>query len=166
MGVNRGVVLLNSLNAELNLICHLLPLLGAHHIFHVSGLRVNCNHGCRWEWVINTKPYCFTLRKGPITHCRGGFWASVSVWTDVENMQSLFSNGFRIPDCPVRRVSLHQLCYSTSPPSVYIRSLFNDDCWRFAYCAVTGQWSTDTWYKVVVCIYLYIHTVLKHNNYI
>ena len=32
---------INSLNAELNLICHLLTLLGAHHIFHVSGLRVN-----------------------------------------------------------------------------------------------------------------------------
>jgi len=32
--------ILNPLNAELNLICHLLALLGAHHIFHVSGLRV------------------------------------------------------------------------------------------------------------------------------
>ena len=29
------------LNAELNPICHLLALLGAHHIFHVSGLRFN-----------------------------------------------------------------------------------------------------------------------------
>jgi len=32
---------LNPLNAELNPICHLLALLEAHHIFHVSGLRVN-----------------------------------------------------------------------------------------------------------------------------
>jgi hypothetical protein len=30
----------NSLNAELNPICHLLALLGAHHIFHVSRIRV------------------------------------------------------------------------------------------------------------------------------
>jgi len=30
----------NPLNAELNPICHLLPLLGAHHIFHVSRIRV------------------------------------------------------------------------------------------------------------------------------
>jgi len=30
----------NPLNAELNPICHLLVLLGTHHIFHVSGLRV------------------------------------------------------------------------------------------------------------------------------
>jgi hypothetical protein len=30
----------NPLNAELNPICHLLALVGAHHIFHVSGLRV------------------------------------------------------------------------------------------------------------------------------
>ena len=31
----------NSLNAELNTICHLLSLLGAHHIPHVSRVRVN-----------------------------------------------------------------------------------------------------------------------------
>jgi len=31
---------INPLNAELNPICHLLALLGAHHTFHVSGLRV------------------------------------------------------------------------------------------------------------------------------
>jgi len=30
----------NPLNAKLNPICHLLALLGAHHILHVSGLRV------------------------------------------------------------------------------------------------------------------------------
>ena len=32
--------IVSPLNAELNPICHLLALLGAHHIFHVSGLRV------------------------------------------------------------------------------------------------------------------------------
>jgi hypothetical protein len=32
---------LNPLNAELNPICHLLALLGAHHIFNVSRIRVN-----------------------------------------------------------------------------------------------------------------------------
>ena len=31
---------LNPLNAELNPICHLLALLGVHHIFHVSRIRV------------------------------------------------------------------------------------------------------------------------------
>jgi hypothetical protein len=34
---------INPLNAELNPICHLFALLGAHHIFHVSRIRVN---GC------------------------------------------------------------------------------------------------------------------------
>ena len=33
----------NPLNAKLNSICHLLALLGAHHILHVSRLSVN-NH--------------------------------------------------------------------------------------------------------------------------
>jgi len=32
---------INPLNAELNPICHLLALLGAHHILHVSRVRVN-----------------------------------------------------------------------------------------------------------------------------
>jgi hypothetical protein len=32
---------INHLNTELNPICHLLALLGAHHILHVSGIRVN-----------------------------------------------------------------------------------------------------------------------------
>ena len=32
---------LNPLKAELNPICHLLALLGAHPIFHVSRIRVN-----------------------------------------------------------------------------------------------------------------------------
>ena len=31
----------NPLNAELNPICHLLALVGTHHILHVSGVRVN-----------------------------------------------------------------------------------------------------------------------------
>jgi hypothetical protein len=30
----------NSLNAELNPICHLLALLGSHHILHVSRIRI------------------------------------------------------------------------------------------------------------------------------
>jgi hypothetical protein len=32
---------INPLNAELNPICHFLALLGAHHILHVSRIRVN-----------------------------------------------------------------------------------------------------------------------------
>jgi len=31
----------NTFNAELNPVCHLLSLLEAHHIFHVSRIRVN-----------------------------------------------------------------------------------------------------------------------------
>ena len=34
----------NPLNAELNPICHLLALLEAHHILHVSSTRV------KWNW--------------------------------------------------------------------------------------------------------------------
>ena len=42
IGMQTTVVgVLNPLNAELNPICHLLALLGAHLIFHVSRERVN-----------------------------------------------------------------------------------------------------------------------------
>jgi len=36
----ENLISLNPLNAELNPICHLLALLGAHSIFHVSRIRV------------------------------------------------------------------------------------------------------------------------------
>jgi len=35
-----AMLLINPLNAELNPICHLLALLGAHHILHVSRISV------------------------------------------------------------------------------------------------------------------------------
>jgi len=38
MGFNSAF---KGLNAELNPICHLLALLGAHHILHVNRIRVN-----------------------------------------------------------------------------------------------------------------------------
>ena len=52
---------INPLNTKLNSICHLLALLGAHHIFYVSWLRANhqCNHVCnmaQWQQLklVNT----------------------------------------------------------------------------------------------------------------
>jgi hypothetical protein len=42
--MRQSGILINLLNAELNPICHLLALLGAHHIFHVSGLRVKLSY--------------------------------------------------------------------------------------------------------------------------
>jgi len=45
-------LVLNLLNAELNTICHLLTLLGAHPILHVSRIRVNM---CpRWTWLVSS----------------------------------------------------------------------------------------------------------------
>jgi len=39
---------INPLNAELNPICSLLALLGAHHFLHVSRIRVNCSSYCKF----------------------------------------------------------------------------------------------------------------------
>ena len=58
---------INPLNAELNPICHLLALLGTHHILHVSRIRVNIT---AWPtplrsikmatYPLRTKRVCFT----------------------------------------------------------------------------------------------------------
>jgi len=60
--LNCIYVLFNPLNAELNPICHLLALLGAHHILHISRIRVkedtNC-HACpsdRAVYVADLRP--------------------------------------------------------------------------------------------------------------
>jgi len=41
MGFNSSF---KGLNAKINPICHLLALLGAHHILHISRIRVNLSH--------------------------------------------------------------------------------------------------------------------------
>jgi len=41
--ITFNFVRFNPLNAELNPICQLLALLGAHHILHVGRVRVKCN---------------------------------------------------------------------------------------------------------------------------
>jgi hypothetical protein len=47
-------------NAELNPICHLLALLGAHHIFHVNRIRVKQLHLDN-----NYVPHPSSVKKGP-----------------------------------------------------------------------------------------------------
>ena len=49
------IVYINPSNAELNPICHLLALLGAHHIFHVSGLRDKLRTITKKKHTQNTK---------------------------------------------------------------------------------------------------------------
>jgi len=48
----------NPLNAEVNPICHLLALLGAHHILHISKKRVNINFQLNLK-VNNSLTYVF-----------------------------------------------------------------------------------------------------------
>ena len=46
-------VVINPLNAELNPICYLLALLGAHHFLHVSRIRVNTSAHCSGRKQVN-----------------------------------------------------------------------------------------------------------------
>jgi len=57
----------NGFNAELNPICHLLALLGVHHILHVSEIRVNVLYVVRIFFVkTNLNPLHAELN--PICH--------------------------------------------------------------------------------------------------
>jgi hypothetical protein len=52
--------LFNPLNTELNPKCHLLTLLGAHHILHISRIRVKWGNGTS-QWTTSDLYLCFTL---------------------------------------------------------------------------------------------------------
>jgi hypothetical protein len=47
---------INPLNTELNPICHFLALLGAHHILHVSRIRVNNNKYLKYSFLKKVNP--------------------------------------------------------------------------------------------------------------
>jgi len=46
---------MNPLNAELNPICHLLALLGTHHVLHVSRITVKRIQN-DWQFSVDSKP--------------------------------------------------------------------------------------------------------------
>jgi len=48
-------LVINPLNAKLNHpVCHLLALLGAHHVSHVSGIRVKRKCHVHVPWISNS----------------------------------------------------------------------------------------------------------------
>jgi len=54
---------INPLNAELSPICHLLALLGAHHILHVSRIRVKLDNIVQMETILVSEvDYCLVYR--------------------------------------------------------------------------------------------------------
>ena len=72
--------LLNPLNAKLNPICHLLALLGAHRILHVSRIRVkalsqNYFRGCFETWKDSVE-WCVALKGIPHRYhfVNNNFW--------------------------------------------------------------------------------------------
>jgi hypothetical protein len=50
----HGPMNMNPLNVELNLVCHLLALLGAHPIFHVSRIRVKFTEFSVVSYMVRT----------------------------------------------------------------------------------------------------------------
>jgi len=55
--MSRTDQLVNPLNAELNSICHLLAILGAHHSLHIGRIRVKQKVSAHCP--CSTKPTCF-----------------------------------------------------------------------------------------------------------
>jgi len=60
--INWFLYLISPLNAQSNPICHLLALLGTHHIFHVSGLRVKLYNMQTWSVMCVWTPHVLNLR--------------------------------------------------------------------------------------------------------
>jgi len=63
-------MILSPLNAELNPICHLLALLGAHHILHVSRIRVNCLT-CFERYAVHHQE---------LKNCNCSLWFYIHLW--------------------------------------------------------------------------------------
>jgi hypothetical protein len=58
----------NPLNTELNPICHLLALLGAHHILHISRIRANTFFILKSETIFITLPFSGLVSNTQIPH--------------------------------------------------------------------------------------------------
>ena len=63
--------MINPTNAQLNPICHLLALLGTHHIVHVSRIRVNTDRQASHKAAGHRSRYFFRLQleHKAATHC-------------------------------------------------------------------------------------------------
>jgi len=93
---------INPLNSELNPICHLLALLEAHHIFHVSRIRVKC--GCAspkgsTEFVWKKKKHITRAnnripipRSSNLQPCHYTYWA-ISVFFPPNKWNRIFKQG-------------------------------------------------------------------------
>ena len=64
----------NPISTELNLICYLLALLGAHHILHVSRIRVNIYFYAYSDWFLcSWGPYNHSHIIAKIVYCRSTY---------------------------------------------------------------------------------------------
>ena len=70
--LDSQVDVFNTVNAKLNPICHLLALVGAHHILHVSRIRVNRAKGTAF-----TNTHFSFLQKVMFS---GVHWNAASIW--------------------------------------------------------------------------------------
>jgi len=102
----------NPLTSELNPICHFLTLLGAHHILHVSRIRIKCNkpgnvHTYNEIW----RRICATILQWKITYVL--HILSVYLWASVSSMQCA-STMLSSVVCPAVHISPHYLIKGTS----------------------------------------------------
>ena len=88
------VFLLNPLNVELIPICSLLALLRAHHIFHVSGLRVNVNYAPSEENVFFAWNHLQCLFPAPPVHRKQLLQGSNVCECSIKNLCWSVSGGF------------------------------------------------------------------------
>jgi hypothetical protein len=139
-------ICLKSLNAELNPICHLLALLEGHHIFHVSGLRVNSLHLC-----MSNSADTFSVTLSLHFHDFSWWW---SFKTDPELwyfwLIQQFCSRFRYSEM-LQHVNWKIITDSLKYYSAYIRlvTFFPDDRWQNILVQINWQiWNCNKGFKV------------------
>jgi len=95
----------NPLNTELNPICHLLALLGAHHIIHVSRVRINYHYTA----------LIYLLLSFLNLSCRGLWRYGTMLSCSVPKIPKKWTHGFGNGICFCPRVNGHFLCWAPGP---------------------------------------------------
>jgi hypothetical protein len=90
---------INPLNTELHPVCYLLALLGAHHLLHVSRIRVNNNSGESFMSVYKTVNKGSRILKKGSTHlkaarCHNPEVRNIKLGLQEHNRNSLFRSRF------------------------------------------------------------------------
>jgi hypothetical protein len=145
----------NPLNAQLNPICHLLALLGTHHILHVSRIRVNWARGQLYAIFLQGVSFIMPSEQGSSrgmssVAARFVYNKTVVIW--VTNKETAFTCCLPVetatPTCIFwLQCSLSFLSNSITRISSLLLSFFLKEC--LGYIPLTHETVHNTWHTII-----------------